>query len=265
MFFGQLELTELAWGTTRCRARIGGSGPLLVLLHGRMQSHAAWHEVAPLLAATHTVVCPDLPSDSDFAAQARHLLALATALGHQTLSIAGHGTGGHVGAYAAAAVPDRISRLAEIECIPSPGHHGRADLAFELSRYQACWFAQLHPKPESTTVAIPDEWTQPDGDAPGPFNPSAVADYLEASPGQAPGSTGHSHFPPYPGTMRIQCPVLVVWSRHGRIGGWYDPCDLWRPYMGGSVTGLELDCGYYVPEEAPQALAGALAGFFGPA
>ena len=43
------------------RVRSGGSGPPVVLLHGHPRTHTTWHRVAPLLvAAGHTVVCPDL-------------------------------------------------------------------------------------------------------------------------------------------------------------------------------------------------------------
>ena len=42
------------------RVRHGGSGPPVLLLHGHPRTHATWHRVAPLLAAAHPVVCPDL-------------------------------------------------------------------------------------------------------------------------------------------------------------------------------------------------------------
>jgi pimeloyl-ACP methyl ester carboxylesterase len=40
----------------------GGTGPLVLLVHGFGQSWYEWHHLMPLLAKTHTVVAVDLPS-----------------------------------------------------------------------------------------------------------------------------------------------------------------------------------------------------------
>lgn len=59
MFDGfELELIELPEATLR--ARIGGEGEPLRLLHGHPRTHATWHRLAPILAEHYTVVCPDL-------------------------------------------------------------------------------------------------------------------------------------------------------------------------------------------------------------
>ena len=58
--FPGFTLSEIDLGTVRLRVRQGGSGPPVVLLHGHPRTHATWHRVAPLLAARHTVICPDL-------------------------------------------------------------------------------------------------------------------------------------------------------------------------------------------------------------
>ena len=39
----------------------GGQGPLVLLVHGVGQTWYEWHQLAPLLARTNTVVMPDLP------------------------------------------------------------------------------------------------------------------------------------------------------------------------------------------------------------
>ena len=47
------------------RARVGGEGPPLLLLHGHPQTHAMWHRVAPGVARDHTVVLADLRGFGD--------------------------------------------------------------------------------------------------------------------------------------------------------------------------------------------------------
>jgi alpha/beta hydrolase fold len=41
-------------------ARVGGSGPPLLLLHGFPETHLMWREVASRLAREYSVVCADL-------------------------------------------------------------------------------------------------------------------------------------------------------------------------------------------------------------
>ena len=43
----------------------GGEGPPLLLLHGYPQTHSMWHRVAPALAGSFTVICPDLRGYGD--------------------------------------------------------------------------------------------------------------------------------------------------------------------------------------------------------
>ena len=49
MFEG-FEIRDVATAGTTIHARIGGSGPPLLLLHGYPQTHVMWHRVAPALA-----------------------------------------------------------------------------------------------------------------------------------------------------------------------------------------------------------------------
>src|SRR5436305_1882873 len=45
----------------RIFARVGGSGPPLLLLHGFSSTHVMWHRVAPQLADKFTLIIADLP------------------------------------------------------------------------------------------------------------------------------------------------------------------------------------------------------------
>ena len=91
--------------------RVAGSGPPLVLLHGSPQTSAMWHAVAPVLAQTYQVICPDLrgygrslkpATDATHApyakrAMAGDVLALMDHLGHDRFLIGAHDRGCVIG------------------------------------------------------------------------------------------------------------------------------------------------------------------------
>jgi haloacetate dehalogenase len=52
------------------------------------------------------------------------------------------------------------------------------------------------------------------------------------------------------GTHRIACPVLVLWGRRGQLDRAYDVLAVWRDWAD-DVWGRALDCGHFLPEEAP--------------
>jgi len=57
--FEGFALERIEVGEVTLRVRHGGSGPAVLLLHGHPRTHVTWHKVAPLLADSFTVVCPD--------------------------------------------------------------------------------------------------------------------------------------------------------------------------------------------------------------
>ena len=58
--------------------------------------------------------------------------------------------------------------------------------------------------------------------------------------------------------------MLVLWGAKGKIGGWYDPLDLWRHYCSGGVQGGPVDSGHYLAEEAPGQVLDRLGRFLQP-
>lgn len=275
-FFPGFHYEEITLTGTRYRLRTGGqagwkASPLL-LLHGQPQTHAMWHKVAPALADRFAVVCADLPSHLTGAELAHDMEALMRRLGHRRFSVAGHDSGAHVAARLAFGAPARVERLALVEAVPVPEHAGREDMAFALSSYPACWFAQQHPKPEALLTRAPEDWfrlTAPDA-ARDVFHPEAVADYLlEGAWNEERRGHGTAADEPLAATAgpaarpRISCPVLLVWSTRGRIGGWYDPRALWRAGIDGPLSGGPIEAGHFIPEEAPGDLAERFQVFFG--
>jgi haloacetate dehalogenase len=59
--------------------------------------------------------------------------------------------------------------------------------------------------------------------------------------------------------------VLFLWAARDDLEDLYgDPLAIWRDWAH-DVRGQRIDCGHHIAEEAPDELAGLLAGFFGAA
>jgi haloacetate dehalogenase len=280
-FFDGFELQQIAVDGGEIRARVGGSGPPLLLLHGNPQTHAMWHAVAPRLAERFTVVCPDLrgygksfkPQASadhrEYAkrAMAADMVQVIDRLGFGTFDLAGHDRGGRVSHRLALDHPDRVKRLALLDIIPTLEHFERADMAFGLGYYHWFWFAQPAPFPENIISAAPDDWfrahtsREPKDD--GFFNPDALADYLACvrDPDMIRGMCSdyraaatidleHDRASRAAGE-KIQCTLLVLWGAKAKLEQWYDTRAIWREYATGEVTGASVASGHYLAEEAP--------------
>ncbi|WP_371931526.1 alpha/beta fold hydrolase [Roseovarius sp. MMSF_3359] len=109
---------------------LGGDGPPVLLLHGYPQTRALWRHIAPVLAQTHTVICPDLrgygestkPRDVAayrFRNMAADQVALLHHLGFASASIIGHDRGARVAHRLALDAPDMVSRVALMDIIPT--------------------------------------------------------------------------------------------------------------------------------------------------
>jgi pimeloyl-ACP methyl ester carboxylesterase len=117
-------------GELRLHAAIGGNGPPLLLVHGWPESWYAWRLLMPALARDFTVVAVDQrgiglsekpEGGYDTGTQARDLIGLMDALGHDRFAVIGHDTGLAIGYALAADHPSRVARLVLLEIPGSPG------------------------------------------------------------------------------------------------------------------------------------------------
>ena len=100
--------------------RIAGSGPPVVLIHGMINSSRHWEAVALRLAASHTVIAPDLIGHGDSAtprgdysigAHAAVIRDVLAAIGIDRASVVGHSLGGGVAMQFFYQFPQRVERL----------------------------------------------------------------------------------------------------------------------------------------------------------
>ena len=59
---------------------------------------------------------------------------------------------------------------------------------------------------------------------------------------------------------KVVAPLLVLWGKHGTVARCFSPLADWAE-RAESVQGRTLDCGHYIPEEAPVELLGELVKF----
>jgi pimeloyl-ACP methyl ester carboxylesterase len=109
--------------------RSGGSGPVVVLLHGYAETSDSWAPLAAELVKYYTVVVPDLRGIGrssrpvggyDKKTQAADIRAIVMALGHDRASVVSHDIGIMVAYAYAARYPDKVERLVVMDA-PIPG------------------------------------------------------------------------------------------------------------------------------------------------
>src|SRR3981189_3626276 len=109
--------------------RWGGSGPVVVLIHGYAENSDSWAPLAADLMKDHTVAVPDLrgigksskpESGYDEKTQAKDIRAIVTGLGYDKTSIVPHDIGNAVAYAYAAMYPDKVERLVVLDA-PIPG------------------------------------------------------------------------------------------------------------------------------------------------
>jgi haloacetate dehalogenase len=169
MFEG-FSIRELETERGTIHARVGGSGPPLLLLHGYPETHLMWHAAAPRLAETFTVVVTDLSGygDSlrpivadDHAPHSKRALALdqvqaMASLGHRRFAVAGHDRGGRVAYRMALDHADCVSALAVLDIVPTAEVWARADDRLALLYWHWGFLAQAAPLPERLIAGDPD-------------------------------------------------------------------------------------------------------------
>jgi haloacetate dehalogenase len=276
-------------------ARVGGTGPAILLLHGYPQTHVMWHAAAPLLADRFTLVVADLPGYGasfrpvpapDHAPHAKRALAadlvqLMSALGHEQFAVAGHDRGGRVAYRMALDHRDRVRAVAALDVVPTGEVWARADAQTALLYWHWPFLAQPAPLPERLIAGDPDAFFDLHvralglGRQAGRYPTGLMDGYrrLLDDPGtvqaicedyRAGATIDREHDDADLGRRRIGCPVLALWSAAGALPRLYgDVLDVWRPWAD-EVSGRGLPATHFLVEDQPGLVADALSEFLTP-
>jgi pimeloyl-ACP methyl ester carboxylesterase len=117
-----LDRHEIELHGHRLVYRTAGSGPVVLLVHGLLDSGRTWRKLAPALALGHRVIAPDLlghgesdgPTGVDYSlgGHAGILRDLLDALDVERVTIVGHSLGGGIAMTFAYHYPERVERIA---------------------------------------------------------------------------------------------------------------------------------------------------------
>ena len=128
-FPASFKTEEIKTNGTTLHVRVGGAGPVVVMLHGFGDSGDMWAPVAAVLVKTHTVVVPDLRGmglsahpDTGYTKknEAMDIAGVMDALKIQKADLVTHDIGNMVGYALAAQYPARITKWVVIDA-PLPG------------------------------------------------------------------------------------------------------------------------------------------------
>lgn len=288
--FDGFQTLRLETADAEIDARVGGQGPPLLLLHGYPQTKAIWRDVAPALARSFTVVATDLrgygassrpAAGPDHAGYAKRAMAVdqvevMALLGFPRFAVAGHDRGARVAYRMALDHPARVTKLAVLDVIPTYEQFAQVDRAGALGSYHWYFLAQPYDFPERLIGGDPDfflrstlqSWA---GD-PGCFGDQAMAEYLRAFRDP---QVIHATCEDYRAGAtidyaldeadlkhgrKIECPLLALWGDRGRPHKRRQVIESWRRWAA-DVQGAGVDCGHFLPEEAPAETARALGAF----
>lgn len=272
----------------RINTFIGGSGEPLLLLHGYPQNYFMWRKICDRLAEDFTVVITDLrgygdseklpvtPDSRHYSkrAMARDQVEVMAELGYHRFALVGHDRGARVSHRLALDHSQAVTKLALLDIVPTYELYKGSDCEFATAYYHWFWLIQPYPFPETLISGKAEyylrhclnSWSK----IPESFEPEAIQEYLRAFCKQEAIASTCEDYRAAAGMdlihdgedleRKISCPLLVLWGSQGIIGKKYDIKQIWQS-KAEKVSGKAINCGHFLPEEAPDDTYKALRDF----
>jgi len=284
-FPGFKKLTKKTSGAT-INFVTAGTGPGLLLLHGYPETHIEWRRIAPELAKTYTVVAADLrgygdsskPADGENhfgyskRATAQDQVEVMASLGFEKFAVVGHDRGGRVAHRMAVDHPDRVTKIAVLDIVPTYKLFHNVTKEWATSSFHWFFLIQKAPFPETVIGNSAEFWLKSRFDRlpPSALDKDAFAEYLRCFRDPAmihatcedyrAGASIDLDHDDADRDRKLSCPVLALWGEHGDMHRLYNVLDTWKE-RASNVSGRPVPSGHFIAEEIPDVLLAELKTF----
>ncbi|ORY23709.1 Alpha/beta hydrolase fold protein [Naematelia encephala] len=276
-------------------AKIGGSGPPLLLVHGYPQTHYIWRSVAGRLAEHFTVFAADLrgygqsskPRGSESHVEyskremACDMVNLMAEHGFESFNILAHDRGARVAHRLALDQPHKVKRMILLDIAPTLWMYDHSNMTFAMGYWHWFFLPQPSPFPEDLILSDPKRywamlssrkshenviWTDEVVEQYQKyyFTPEGVHGACEDYRASTTIDLEHDRQDLQAGNKLNITQLKVFWGRRGMINNFGDVLDIWKGYCNDTValSGKALDCGHYIAEEQPEELLKEALEFF---
>jgi haloacetate dehalogenase len=256
----------------------GGQGPPLLLLHGAPHTHLSWRMVAGELAKSYTVIAPDLrgygdsskpPDGQDHVNYSKRAMALDQVevmkhFGFDRFAVAGHDRGGRVAHRMALDHPEKVTKLAVLDIVPTYYLYTHITMDFVKGYPHWFLFIQTAPIPENAIATgayagigggaadVAAEYKRVYSD------PAAIHGMCEDYRAAAGIDMTHDAADL---SKKVTCPLLMLWADPGTMGNLYKVLDIWKD-RGANVSGKGMAGGHTLQEGNPTQVLAEFQSFF---
>ena len=269
----------------------GGSGPPLLLLHGFPQTHHIWHRITPQLVEDFTIIALDIRgygASSKLSGVAQYSKTLMSRdcaivmekLGFTSFFVCAHDRGARVAHKLLVNYPKSVRKAIFLDICPTLAMYSKTDFEFAKTYFHWFFLIQKSPLPETLIEQNPRRWAEMfmGGRHAGlaAFEKDNFEEYVKVLKDP---EAVHAMCEDYRASASvdmeearddlkerrlIRCPLKVFWGKHGVIEKCFDAVKEWKDVAapGVEVDGGNVDCGHYIPEEAPDVVAKNIQSFF---
>ena len=272
--------------------RSRGFGPPLLLLHGNPLTQMSWDRIAPRLAESFTVITTDLRGYGDsskpeglpdhsnysFRRMALDQVEVMSQLGFERFGLVGHDRGARTAFRLAMDYPDKVIGLALMDILPTYTVFQNIQVQMAMDLYHWWFMAQPKGFPETLLRGNEDFYIRnklmKQGPGKGGFSEAEILEYIRVCTPENIHGVCEDYRAAFTVDLpmdtadleagrKVKPPTLIIWGAQSHTALHHNPRIEWPKFCEHIKRMVELPCGHYPTEQAPEETFQELNTFFG--